>query len=195
MAEPLSKYIATLRERGITSATVLGKGPSLDHYKPIDGEYVIGCNDVAKWFRCDAAIFIDTLYNDFPYSEDLAILRPADRAQSHNGRGYMWNIWQPGHPETDDYLKVTGKGTGTKTLQILGLTGVTDITLWGFDGIWAMGYARCLNGESPNPKPGTNYPKIGLAMLEVAKGESSSIQRIRHGVPSGPISIMEPTDG
>ena len=42
---------------------------------------------------------------------------------------------------------------------------------------------------------GKNYHNIGLAMRKVLLLETSSIKRVTHGVPPGPITIMEPDDG
>lgn len=186
-ALPISGYFEHVRGLGIKSATLLGKGPSLDWYTPTPGNYVMGINDVPKHYRCDAVVYVDKQYNEFPYPDDVTVLRPTDRANGQGGRGYAWHIWVQGNPETDDYLRVTGEGTGTKALQILGMCGFTDIMLWGFEGMLASQHAECIDVQPI----GKNYHNIGLAMRKAMELESSSIRRVRHGVPSGPVTIMK----
>jgi len=190
-ALPISGWFEHVRGLGLTSATLLGKGPSLDWYKPVPGAFVMGINDVPTHHRCDCVVYVDKQYNEFEYPEGVTILRPADRENGQGGSGYAWHIYQPGNPETDDYLRPTGEGTGTKALQILGMAGFTDIMLWGFEGMLCTRRADAFE----NQPLGKNYHNIGLAMRKAMLIEGSSIQRVTHGVPPGPVTIMEPADG
>lgn len=118
-------------------AVLLGKGKSLDSYKPgdADGAYVLGINEVPTVVPCDGVVYVDHLMDFENYDGVDDIFRPISSHTAHNGRGYKFMAW-PGIPPSWAecwLIRGFGVGTGAMALSILGEWGCRKITLWGFD--------------------------------------------------------------
>lgn len=180
-ARPLGEYVEAMRARKISRAVLLGKGPTLDTYSPMGDAYVIGVNNVCAVKRCDAAVYADQLFESFDFPQHVTLLRSERRKESHGGRGYYWSKKGP------YAMPQLGPGTGTLALSILGMIGVPEVWLYGFDAFLWHDYAKCLAGTHPNPVPSINYRDISFAMRRAI--DNGGLGRVVCAVPPGPIVL------
>jgi len=206
MARPIGEWFQVLRDAGVKAATLLGKGPSLDLYSPVEGAYVMGVNDVPLCQRCDAVFWVDGVFMQYDYL-GVDVIRRMDRRESQGGRGYYYEKWRPDNPDSpaavprnlvprNEERNHTGIGVGSYALAMLALAGVERVTCWGFDGgIPAldnrMGYAECLGGKSPVSQPGKNSVVYVKYMIQVCEQPWSSITLLEHGTADGMMTLWE----
>lgn len=151
-AAPLSKWLET---EAPSRAVLLGKGPSLDEYfadQHARGAFVMAINEAAEVKPCHAAIYIDSFKLDVPRS--TIVFRPPTATGSPVDRAYLFKRGKPRGPspgDEDTHIPQHGFGTSTAAVTILGMWGVRNILMVGFD---AKGseretapYAECLRGK------------------------------------------------
>jgi len=205
MARPIGEWFQALRDAGVKAATLLGKGPSLDLYSPIDGAYVMGVNDVPTCQRCDAVIWIDRVFMAYEYP-GVDVIRMGDRRESQGGRGFYFEKLRPDDLDNPAAIPrqivpltperaATGIGIGSYALAMLAHAGVERVTLWGFDGgipaLGSMEYAKCLGGKSPVSVRGKNAVVIVQYMVQVCEQPWSSITLLEHGTEDGMMTLWE----
>ncbi len=104
---------------------ILGKGPSLDRYKP-NGGFVIGLNETVQSFPCTMCAYIDPRQRALVIPQGVVLVRPNQRASDHDGRGYIFDRQRgcdAGHT----------KSTAGMVITLCGMWGVKEITFVGFD--------------------------------------------------------------
>ena len=147
-------------------AVLIGKGPSLDDYADQDacGAFVIAINEAAEVVRCDAAIYIDDFKLDVPRS--TVVFKAPASVGSAVDRTYIYKRDKRTVPKPGDepyHIPHHGYGTSTAALTILGMWGVREVLMVGFDSLDAGGqtgrYAARLIGHS---RPNSAQAYVGI---------------------------------
>lgn len=145
-------------------AVLLGKGPSLDDYgdADADGAFVMAINETAEVKRCDAAIYLDNFKLDIPRS--VVVFQPPTALGSAVDETYLFKRRkQPKPGEEPLHIPQHGYGTATAAVTILGMWGVCEMLMVGFDSKDGGGqtgkYAICLEDVS---RPNSAQAYVGI---------------------------------
>jgi hypothetical protein len=147
-------------------AVLIGKGPSLDNYIDQDacGAFVMAINEAAEVVRCDAAIYIDGFKLSVPRS--TVVFKAPASVGSAVDRTYIYKRCKHTVPKPDEvgyHIPHHGYGTSTAALTILGMWGVREVLMVGFDSLDDGGqtgkYARRLIGHS---RPNSAQAYVGI---------------------------------
>jgi hypothetical protein len=154
-------------------AVLIGKGPSLDSYADQDacGAFVMTINEAAEVVRCDAAVYIDDFKLTVPRS--TIVFRPPEAVGSAVDRTYLYerSKRQPKAGREGYHLPHHGYGTSTAAITILGMWGIREVLMVGFDSLDGGGqtgkYAECLIGHS--------RPNSAQAYVGINKGNQAAL--------------------
>lgn len=114
--------------RAPETVVVLGKGPSLDRYKPgqFGDAYVVGLNETMEQIPCDMGVYIDDRQRELSIPGGVVIVRPVNRSYHHDGRGYIYDRMR-------GYDNGHTKATAAMAITMLHMWGVKKLILVGFD--------------------------------------------------------------
>lgn len=168
MTYPIAEFFTRHPVPEHRHAVLLGKGPSLDNYVlnfPLSDNAVpaLGLNDVPERLRCWAAIYVDGPPGRFRYSPEIIVIHHKHWPHKGADEDYEYN-WPacgqpptlPTHMEWKGRKEIERGGTSAVALTVLGMWGIKEILMVGFDGIDGNeAVAECVPGAVANIPPKT----------------------------------------
>lgn len=172
------------RPRQTDTAVILGKGPSLDGYRPVDnppGAYVLGINEVGMAFDCDGIIYLDQRLASFRFrsrNPDADIFCQGLHPYEGEGDAYQFACGRLGlvYPK-ECHLEYVGTGSGPYAISIMALWGIDKLIMWGFDRYsWLDGkpngtplYASCIKDVVLGTQMDWDYRQINESIRETIR--------------------------
>jgi len=144
---------------------ILGKGPSLDGYRPRDGDYLIGLNEAAMHFPVKMCVANDSnIIKRLNLNSEIIKVSPQHNCHLWNSNSYYVE-WE-GIDPSGNLFELFTAGIA---LSILGYMGIKhNILLVGFDGYdYVDPQKKIYSKKVTSDRPHKNYDKVNQQINKV----------------------------